>query len=245
MDQVEALIAQSKANLHNKNFLADLAEEFGNALGRPNGLRNADNDLRLSQVSTEVHDLSQVFTGALYDILADFFVLERNDARTDPADTLYRTGQYLCSLLLRAIAAAPAVNATFADVANQMLIVNKNDGRPVAFRNAIRNRFTQREVVVSPTPFTAGAGDVDGGTALALALPDHPSLAEGAVGERRGCCGTMRLHEHADSHDHDHGNDDRSDFADELKALKAAAVARGSGAAAGAPARAKDHPKRD
>src|SRR5206468_1201869 len=42
MDQVEAVIAQTKANLHDKTFLSDLAEQFGLALGRTNGLRNAD-----------------------------------------------------------------------------------------------------------------------------------------------------------------------------------------------------------
>ena len=46
LDQVEAVIAQTKADLHNKTFLADLAEQFGLALGRPNGLRNADNNLK-------------------------------------------------------------------------------------------------------------------------------------------------------------------------------------------------------
>jgi hypothetical protein len=34
LDQVEAVIAQTKANLHDKTFLADLAEQFGLALGR-------------------------------------------------------------------------------------------------------------------------------------------------------------------------------------------------------------------
>jgi hypothetical protein len=46
LDQVEAVIAQTKANLHDNTFLSDLAEEFGLALGRPNGLRNADNDFK-------------------------------------------------------------------------------------------------------------------------------------------------------------------------------------------------------
>ena len=192
MDQVEALISQCKANLHDKNFLANLAEEFGNALGRPNGLRNADNDLKLSQVTTEVHDLSQVFTGGIYDVMADIFAFERNAIKVDPAYTLYSVAQYLCGLLLRGIQAAPAANATFADVVNQMLVQAKNDGKPVQYRNFIRNRFTIREVVVSPTPLNM---DMTGDTALKPAIADHPSLAHHAVGGRRGCCGTMRSHE--------------------------------------------------
>jgi len=189
MDQAEAIIAQTKANLHDKSFLSDLAEEFGLALGRPNGLRNADNDLKLSQVTNEVHDLSQVFTGGIYDVLADIFAFERKVALKDDAHVLYETGQYLCGLLLRAIKAAPNSNATFADVVNQMLNLANTDGKPVQYRNFLRNRFTQREVVVSPTPL-----DVDHkvGQTLAPLFDDEPNYAQ----DRRGCCGTMQLPEY-------------------------------------------------
>ncbi len=185
MDQVEAVIAQTKANLHDKTFLSDLAEQFGLALGRTNGLRNADNDLKLSEVGTEVHAISQVFTGAVYDILADIFVLEQKPAVKDDAAILYEAGQYVCSLVLRAIKAAPASGTTFADVANQMLNVANADGKPVQYRNFIRNRFTVREVLVSPTPL-----DVDHEAGVELA-PGHPD-ASGAVQDRSTCCGTMQ-----------------------------------------------------
>ncbi len=188
-DQVEAVIAQTKANLHDKTFLSDMAEEFGLALGRPNGLRNADNDLKLSEVGTEVHAISQVFTGAIYDILADIFAFEHKPAVKDDAAVLYEVGQYVCSLVLRAMIAAPAAAATFADIANQMLNITLADGKPVQYRNFIRNRFTVREVIVSPTPLTA---DFTVGVKLAPAVQDAP----GAVQDRRACCGTMNLPEH-------------------------------------------------
>jgi hypothetical protein len=190
-DQVEAIIAQTKARLHDKTFLSDLAEEFGLALGRPNGLRNADNNLKLSQVSNEVHDLSQVFTGGIYDVLADFFALDR--AQTpgqDPAYILYQTGQYLCRLLLRAIKAAPASNATFADVVNCMLQQTVTDGKPQPYRNAIRNQFTLREVVVSPTPL-----DRDLPEGALLEPKAHESLK--GTQTRYACCGTMQSAEYA------------------------------------------------
>jgi hypothetical protein len=189
MDQVEAIIAQTKANLHDKTFLADMAEEFGLALGRPNGLRNADNDLTLAQVGTEVHAISQVFTGAIYDIMADIFAFRRQPGRKDDAQVLYETGQYMMSLVLRAIIAAPNAAATFAAVANQMLIIANADGAPVQYRNFIRNRFTVRQVVVSPTPLTV---DLDAKQALVADVAD----AEGAVQDRRACCGTMNLDEY-------------------------------------------------
>src|SRR5262249_16470750 len=180
---------ETKANLHDKTFLSDLAEEFGLALGRPNGLRNADNDLKLSQVSNEVHDLSQIFTGALYDILADIFSFERRPALRDDAIVLFETGRYLHSLLLRAIVQAPAQNATFADVANQMLVIANLDGKPVENRNFIRNRFTVREVVVSPVPLTE---DHQAGAPLQAAA----YAFQNAPQDRSACCGTMNLAEY-------------------------------------------------
>jgi len=193
MDQVEAVIAQTRANLHDKTFLSDLAEEFGLALGRPNGLRNADNDFKLSEVGTEVHSISQVFTGGIYDILADIFLFERNAGRRDDALTLYNAAEYLRGLVLRAIIAAPASAATFAHVVNSMLTIAAADGKPVEYRNFIRNRFTLREVVVSPTPLSVAH---EKGVELA---PAQQKAAEEGAQDRRGCCGTMRRREYVDN----------------------------------------------
>ncbi len=190
LDQVEAVIAQTKANLHDKTFLSDLAEQFGLALGRPNGLRNADNNLKLSEVTTEVHALSQVFTGAIYDVLADIFNFETRPALKDHAVTLSEVARYLLSLVLRALQAAPNTNANFADVANQMLLIANADGKPAQYRNFIRNRFTLREVVVSSVPFEA---DHKGEKLKAV---DHPSSDPKNGRDLRGCSGTMTLPEY-------------------------------------------------
>jgi len=191
LDQVEAVIAQTKADLHDKTFLADMAEQFGLALGRPNGLRNADNDLKLSEAGNEVHAISQVFTGAIYDILADIFAFERAPGLRDDAAVLLSVGGYLCSLLLRALIAAPDANAKFADVVNQMLRISQEDGKPVDYANFIRNRFALREVVVSPVPLT---DDQPQNLELQPMVDDAPSARQ----DRRGCCGTMNHPEYFD-----------------------------------------------
>ncbi|UGQ47327.1 gluzincin family metallopeptidase [Massilia endophytica] len=184
LDQVEAVIAQTKADLHDKTFLADMAEQFGLALGRTNGLRNADNDLKLSETGNEVHAISQVFTGAVYDILADIFAFERQPGLVDDAALLHRVGNYVCSLTLRSLVAAPDRNANYSHVVNQMLKICEADGKPVEYRNFIRNRFALREVVVSPVPLT---DDQQSGVSLAPMVEDAP----GALQDRRACCGTM------------------------------------------------------
>ena len=73
-------------------------------LRRTTGLRNADNNLKLSQVSNEVHAISQVFTGAVYDILADIFEDYRKLDEYDPAETLFRIGKHVTALVIIALA---------------------------------------------------------------------------------------------------------------------------------------------
>lgn len=205
LDQVEAAVALTKANLHDKNFIAALAEQFGTALGFPQGLRNADNDLKLSQVGNEVHAISQVFTGAIYDVLADIFAFEktRQAATKDPAALLLEVSVNLCKLLVQAIKAAPGIGASFADVVNKMLYISNAQGDPPIYRTFIRNRFTVREVVVSPTPLMAmhegsvswdDPNFVEGKDVLSMETHRHP--ADRASQNRSFCCGTMQLPEH-------------------------------------------------
>jgi hypothetical protein len=193
LDQCEAVVAQTKARLHDKTFLADIAEQFGLALGNTTGLRNADNDLTLSQSGTEVHAISQVFTGAVYDILADVFAFERQPALEDCASVLHRSAAWLRGLLLRALIAAPELAATYADVANEMLRICQEDGKPPAYTGFIRNRFAEREVLDVPAALAAQPHPP--GLRLAACVTDAP----GARQDRRACCGTMNLSEYYDA----------------------------------------------
>jgi hypothetical protein len=211
LDQCEAIVAQTKANLHAKNFLSDMAEEFGLALGRPNGLRNADNDLKLSQVSTEVHAISQVFTGGVFDVLADIFAFERRPRKRDDAAVLYDAGQYVCGLVFRALAAAPNAAATYADVVNKMLAIVGTDGKPGQYKTFIKSRFSLREVVAPLAVELAAHEDVE----VAPAIVDEPE----AIQNRAGCCGTMQRAEYMG---------EEETLAGEVAALQAAFAADGA-----------------
>src|SRR5262249_48238871 len=139
---------------------------------------------RLGVVAAGLHDLAQVFAAAIYDILADIVAFELKPNR-DPAAAVYSSAEYVCSLLVRAIKAAPDDHATFVDVVNQMLRVVELDEKPVQYRNYIRNRFALRDVVVSPTPLSA---DHVPGKPLEAKVQDAPR----AVQTRYGCWGTLQ-----------------------------------------------------
>ena len=198
LDQCEAVVAQTKARLHDKTFLADIAEQFGLALGSTTGLRNADNELTLTQAGTEVHAISQVFTGAVYDILADIFAFERRPALEDCAGVLHRVAAWLRGLVLRALIAAPDQGAGYADVANEMLRITLDDGKPKAYSGFIRERFARREVLDLATPATETVrqADQNAGQTRMLRLAPLVCDAPGARQDRRACCGTMNLAEY-------------------------------------------------
>jgi len=92
-----------------------------------------------------------------------------------------------------------------------MLTICAADGKPVAYRNAIRNQFVRREVVVSATPLTV---DHDPGKSLAAAIADRP----GDFQDRRFCCGTMQHYEYVGTEE---------SIGIEKKELERAAIATG------------------
>jgi hypothetical protein len=142
LDQCESIVVHSRADLHSKSFFSVIAEEFGEASGR-NGLRNADNDLTMDEVGEEVHDASQVFTGAFYDILADIFDDERNPDIRDDAETLFRVGEHMTDLVVESFLRGPPQNATFKDVAEKMIYLEKKN----KWKSFIRHHFQRRGVL--------------------------------------------------------------------------------------------------
>ncbi|MEO3826813.1 hypothetical protein [Actinomadura sp. B10D3] len=207
-DQAEALVALTKANLHDTSFLPELAEEFGRALGRPSGLRDADNDLKLSEVGNEVHAISQVFTGAVYDVLADLYTFELSRQRRtkDPAIVLIETASALCRLVFEAFVAAPGTGARYVDVANTMLRISANRGDPAIYRTFIRNRFAVREITTAVTPLrdlmsgrvpmTEAGYTGDGQDVTEVEPHDEHSASLRAGQDRSRCCGTMQMPEY-------------------------------------------------
>lgn len=161
-DLVEYVVAQTKGDLHQKTILSALAEQFGASLGKPNsGLRNANalrpdgKPLKLSDVTLEVHDVSQVFTGAVYDSLADYYSLRRQSAQKDDALVLYEVGLEVGGVLLKAIVSATGIDPTraYSQMAEKLIATARESAiaakRPELEKLAeyFQLHFEQREVL--------------------------------------------------------------------------------------------------
>lgn len=141
-DVAQAVLADCEGNLFGGSFLSSVAEEFGAGLGRSCGLRNADNGLTLRGVSDDPHELSQVFTGALYDALIEIASDHSDTDEYIVIRALMTAADRLCRLLFDSLKAAPAEGAGFSDVARLML---DGAGNP-QYRRSLRGHFEDREI---------------------------------------------------------------------------------------------------
>lgn len=99
------------------------------------------------------------------------FIWKQDPQKFDQAETLFRVGKYLTSLLLVSIWKGPEDNATFADIAGKMLELEPDPGK----KDIIREQFRKREILDAPKGLTG-------------IRPQMLSWEK--------CCGTMHLKEH-------------------------------------------------
>lgn len=145
-DQCEAIVSLSKTDLHDTDcYVSEVAEQFGLAgFGQEHGLRNVDLDLTLADVAGKgPHQMSLVFTGAVYDALARLYQDHLKFDEYDPVETLFRIGKHMTALTVRAFELAPATNATFADVATQMVALEPEK----EWKQVIQEEFERRQVL--------------------------------------------------------------------------------------------------
>jgi protocatechuate 3,4-dioxygenase beta subunit len=89
--------------------------------------------------------------------------------------------------------AAPAVNATFADVVKQMVALCPADAKGQAYRRSIVNQYARREVIT-----IQGGAKKNAAPGLARVAHAHIVVKPNGLQDRSACCGTMRLREYSD-----------------------------------------------
>lgn len=157
----DAVLAETSGKLDRSSRLSRLAEQLGWAIrqAHPDAvdrdcLRNASNSFfyadpmglppfaPATQLSSEPHSFSRVFTGAFLEILAGMFRTQtkRNEA------ALLKTAQDAGKILVKGIKSSPVVPTYYSQVAAHMLDVDlaQFGGR---YRNALKSGFVRHGVL--------------------------------------------------------------------------------------------------
>jgi len=157
----DLFVTLTKANLRDpSNFLSAVGEEFGDALfkNKGKGLRNLSNDLKGSRAGSEVHAVSQVFSGFYYDVLVDVFALERNPIIKSDTETLMDVGTILRRALIIAIRVSSArpTRTKFQEIATNLETAFGTLGRRLgvdlsAWSQITRGHARSRELSIAGT----------------------------------------------------------------------------------------------
>ena len=141
-----AILHNTKGDLHNHNAVATLAEQFGDSIGRKRGLRNALNDVKLTDVSWQVHDNSRVLSGVMYDVTVDTY--NHNLVRQKFQDhdrALADANGYTAGLFWHAVLKAPQRQVNYSDLGKLMITKAEEDGR-YDVAQSIKDRFRWRHI---------------------------------------------------------------------------------------------------
>lgn len=142
---VEKLAGDTGGDLKaHRNFLSDMGEDFGRALGRESGgIRNSFNEFKYQDPDTlpergdethlgsEVHDFSRLWSGAFYDVLDGLADSYRAEGMS-PKDALKAAGAEGFRLLVAQMELAPSGSTvTFKQMAAALMDGDKkfNDGK--------------------------------------------------------------------------------------------------------------------
>jgi hypothetical protein len=119
LDQCERLIVETRGDLSSRNFCQVIGEQIGEALhGDRRGLRMlSTTDWRGKEFANQ-HELSLVFSGAIYQIMIELFNHYSKFEMFDPAESLYRVAKKLSKVVVQAfLRPFPYNHPTFSELA--------------------------------------------------------------------------------------------------------------------------------
>jgi len=164
----KSVLDSQNGSIKKVSALSTIAEEFGQAHGRREGLRNLLNrktlnpgDVKNCVRRTEPHELSEVLSGALYNLMVNIHESLKNEYKNAPEfkgrdDPLFSaSGKALgkavyrfIRIVFRALDYLPIGCVSFADFGRAMIAVDKI-AYPMAsqMRDWIREEFLRRHIV--------------------------------------------------------------------------------------------------
>jgi hypothetical protein len=197
----QAVLAETDGVLNRSSRLSRLAEQLGAAIraGHPDAvdsdsLRNAANSFfyrdpqtlppsaPASQLSSEPHSFSRVFTGAFLDLLAAVFKLQK---AAPTADDLVPATQDAARLLVNGILTAPVVPDYYSQVAAHMISAGENAPFSGKYRQAMKSAFVRRGILSLQAATTVTSVAPVKAVTLA-AMTAMAAGTEGTAGAREG-----------------------------------------------------------
>jgi len=144
------LVQETNGDLSEAQRLAGVAEEFGREVTGQNYLRSAINESTMETAASTAspHKMSQVMTGAMFDILLDLskHYLERRGGKALPA--LWNTIQRMQRMAIQSLDFLPPCDVTFKDYAEAVLRAEElaNPRDPHGYRNLMIKAFVKRGI---------------------------------------------------------------------------------------------------
>ncbi len=142
-DRLRGLLAETNGDLNQPNALTRIGEALASLTGEGTGIRDAFHDKKVSDTSDQVHDRSEVLTGAAYKLFLTIYSKLKSEHGAEEA--LWEAGQIMGIFLARAADFTPENQMTLEDVAKAYLKVDKEfyGGR---YHAALVEEFTRREI---------------------------------------------------------------------------------------------------
>jgi len=142
--RVEKLLQQTNGNLAQPNDLSRFGEALGAILGTGEPSRDAINNKRVSDTTDEVHDRSEVLTGAMYKLF--LFVYREYSEKHGQARGLRDASDVMGTFLVRAADYAPENLVTLEDMVKAYLKVDK-ELFDYKYNGLLVDEFIKRELL--------------------------------------------------------------------------------------------------
>jgi hypothetical protein len=144
-DRVIKLLAGTNGNLNQSNSLTCMGEAWGGLVAVGPCLRNAFNDTKVSDTTDEIHDRSEVLTGAAYRLFLTVFSSLKSQQGTEDSQALSEAGRILGTFLARSTDYTPENQMTLEDVAKAYLKVDK-EFFGGSYHDVLVDEFIRREI---------------------------------------------------------------------------------------------------
>lgn len=144
-DRARALLEEVEGNFVKSNSLTRMAEAFAAIVGEGTAMRDAFHGKKVSDTSDEVHDRSEVLTGAAYNLFVTVYSRLKNQSGMSEMSALREAGEIMGIFVMRSTDYTPENTMTLEDIAKAYLKVDK-EFYDSQYRDVLVSEFIKREI---------------------------------------------------------------------------------------------------